>query len=265
MAKLYNRAGVVTTTAGTGTITLGSAIASGTSINSASFRDFASAGVANSDTVSYLILDSNGAWEYGTGTYTSAGTTLSRTLGASSTGSLLNLSGSAQVFVTARSEDLLSASETQTANKVLAGPTSGGAAVPAFRSLVMADLPSLSQISATLGANVTLNNTASFFDGPSIAQGSTGTWFVSGTVSLQDSSAAARFDAKLWDGTTIVATATNTSGGASFVAAIALSGFITSPAGNLRISVKDASSTNGSIMAVSGGIGGSNISAFRIA
>jgi hypothetical protein len=107
MAKLYNRAGVATATTGAGTVTLGSAIAAGTAINACGFQTFAGAGAANGETVSYLILDANGSWEYGTGTYTAAGTTLSRTLGASSTGSLLNLSGSAQVFITARKEDIL--------------------------------------------------------------------------------------------------------------------------------------------------------------
>src|ERR1700736_2100206 len=106
MAKLYNRAGMSTATTGTGQITLGSVIAAGTAINSCGFNAFASAGAADGDTVSYLILDSNGAWEYGTGAYTASGTKLSRTLGASSTGSLLNLSGSAQVFITARAEDV---------------------------------------------------------------------------------------------------------------------------------------------------------------
>jgi hypothetical protein len=103
--RLWNRAGVTTATTGTGTVTLGSALASGTSINLCSFQTFANAGVPNATVVRYLILDSNGAWEYGTGTYTTAGTTLSRTLGASSTGSLLSLSGSAQVFITAIAED----------------------------------------------------------------------------------------------------------------------------------------------------------------
>jgi hypothetical protein len=109
MAKLYNRAGMSTATTGTGTMTLGAAIAAGAFINACGFRSFAGAGVADGDVVSYLILDADGAWEYGTGTYTAAGTTLTRTLGASSTGSLLNLSGSAQVFISPRKEDLLNA------------------------------------------------------------------------------------------------------------------------------------------------------------
>jgi len=89
---------MTTATTGTGTITLGSAVSK--------YRTFADAGAQNGDLVRYVIEDGT-AWEYGTGTYTSSGTTLSRTLGASSTGSLLNLSGSAEVFITPLAEDLL--------------------------------------------------------------------------------------------------------------------------------------------------------------
>lgn len=89
--KLANRARMTTATSGTGTITLGLAVAG--------YADFATAGIANGDVVAYCIEDGS-AWEIGSGTYTSAGTTLSRTLIASSTGSLLSLSGSAQVFLT---------------------------------------------------------------------------------------------------------------------------------------------------------------------
>lgn len=92
MAKVYNRARMSTATTGTGTITLGSAITG--------YQDFATAGATNGDVLHYTIEDGN-AWEIGTGTYTSSGTTLSRSLVQSSTGSLLNLSGNAQVFIAA--------------------------------------------------------------------------------------------------------------------------------------------------------------------
>jgi hypothetical protein len=126
---LKNRAGVATATTGAGTVTLGSALAAATAINAASWRTFANAGVANGDTVRYLILDNNGAWETGTGVYTTAGTTLTRTLLASSTGSLLSLSGSAQVFIAAVAEDILPFDGTLgTTTKLKTGTTPASAA-----------------------------------------------------------------------------------------------------------------------------------------
>jgi hypothetical protein len=108
MALIYNRAGMSSTTGGTGSLTLAAAIAAGTAINSCSYDTFANAGVANNEVVAYLILDSNGAWEYGTGIYTTAGPALStRTVERSSAGTTaITCSASVQVFVTARKKDL---------------------------------------------------------------------------------------------------------------------------------------------------------------
>jgi hypothetical protein len=125
---------------------------------------------------------------------------------------------------------------------------------------------SASPITSSLGADVLMNNTANYFDGPSIAQGSTGTWFVSGTVTMVDTAGVAAFIAKLWDGTTVIASGRITSTGAGNPAPISLSGYIASPAGNLRISCRDSASTSGKIVYDnSGNAKDSTITAFRIA
>jgi hypothetical protein len=99
MANLFTRAGMATSTSGTGTVTLGAALGA-VPLNLAPYQSFAGAGVADQTIVSYLILDANNAWEIGTGTYTASGTTLSRTVKFSSnSNNALSLSGSAQVFI----------------------------------------------------------------------------------------------------------------------------------------------------------------------
>ena len=121
-------------------------------------------------------------------------------------------------------------------------------------------------IHASLGADVALNNTANYFDGPSIAQGTTGTWFVSGTVTMADTAGAGQFYAKLWDGTTVIASGSMASLNSSNAAVIALSGYIVTPAANLKISCRQPNATTGNIkFNFTGNSKDSTISAFRIA
>jgi hypothetical protein len=106
MALTFDRVGMSTSTVGAGTLTLGAALGN-VSPNLAAFLSFAGAGVANGQTVSYLILDSNNGWEVGIGIYTSSGTTLTRTVFYSSnSNNAISLSGNAQVFITEIAEDV---------------------------------------------------------------------------------------------------------------------------------------------------------------
>ena len=94
-----DRVKVTTATTGTGTLTLGSAVAG--------FQAF-SAVLSNADTTYYAIFESStGAWEVGLGTYASPANTLARTtiLESSNAGSAINLTaGAADVFITQPAE-----------------------------------------------------------------------------------------------------------------------------------------------------------------
>ena len=82
-----------TTTTGTGTVTLLGA--------ATGFQSFSAIGDANS-TYYTIVAQTGTEWEVGVGTYTSSGTTLSRTtvLSSSNSGSLVNFSaGTKDVFV----------------------------------------------------------------------------------------------------------------------------------------------------------------------
>lgn len=124
----------------------------------------------------------------------------------------------------------------------------------------------LSKLTASLGADVTLNNTGTYFDGPSVAQGTTGTWMAFGIVTLIDTAGVAAFDCKLWDGTTVIASGRTVNFSAGAVVSLSLAGYLASPAGNIRISCKDLTSTSGAIKFNStGNSKDSTVSVVRIA
>lgn len=89
--RLFSLARMSTATTGTGTITLGSAVSG--------FLSFSAAGVSDGDIVGYGIRDGSNS-EVGYGTYTSSGTTLTRTvIKSTNSDSAISLSGAAQVFI----------------------------------------------------------------------------------------------------------------------------------------------------------------------
>jgi hypothetical protein len=81
----------VTTTTGTGTVTLAGAVTG--------FQDFSAIGDGNT---CYYAITSGNDWEVGLGTYTASGTTLSRdtVLESSNSGSKITLADTSNVFVT---------------------------------------------------------------------------------------------------------------------------------------------------------------------
>lgn len=104
MGQLFNRVyQTVASAPGTGAATLGSAVSG--------YQTFAAAGATNGALVSYLLQDGT-SWEYGLGTYSTTGPTLTRTtiLGSSNSGSAISASSSATVMCAPLASDIVGAS-----------------------------------------------------------------------------------------------------------------------------------------------------------
>lgn len=119
-----------------------------------------------------------------------------------------------------------------------------------------------------LAANVPITDSTNYFDGPSVNQGNVGTWFASGTISFYDTTVSnCLFQFRLWDGVTIIASTQCSFNTLALPVGISLSGIITNPAGNIRISARNGSSTSSFILSAGAGAGNTaaTLSAMRIA
>lgn len=95
----------------------------------------------------------------------------------------------------------------------------------------------LSTVTNSLAGDVAMNITGTYFTGPTVAQGTSGTWFASGTVTMTMVTGTDNLFCKLWDGTTVASS--GAAGGGTEPNgryAVSLSGAFTSPVGNIRIS-----------------------------
>lgn len=116
----------------------------------------------------------------------------------------------------------------------------------------------------SLGADVALNNTANYFDGPTVAQGPAGVWFASGAVTLNTNVGSNTY-CKLWDGTTVAASTAIFQGGSNEYYNAALTGIFINPAGNIRISCRNLTTTAATIsFNISGNSKDSTIAVMRI-
>lgn len=122
-----------------------------------------------------------------------------------------------------------------------------------------------SALTNSLNIDIALTTTA-YIDGPMVAQGSVGTWFASGTVTVTNDTGGSVISAKLWDGTAVIASTEQitVSSGIAQVS-LSLSGMLASPVGNLRISVSCSTSTGNIVFNATGNSKDSTITAYRVA
>lgn len=118
----------------------------------------------------YYVIAHQSANEFEVGTGTVSGSTLTRTsvqISSNANAAVSFSAGTKDVFCATPALNLRPLTTTQTANQVFAGPTSGSAALAAFRALVAADLPAPSnaacngRLTLTSGTPVTTADVAS--------------------------------------------------------------------------------------------------------
>lgn len=106
---------------------------------------------------------------------------------------------------------------------------------------------------------------AVYTDGPSVSQGSSGIWLAIGTITVANGATAGSVNVKLWDGTTVIASGeATTSPAAGEIGTLSLSGVISSPAGNIKMSAFGLQANNVMQFNASGNSKDSTLTVIRI-
>ena len=122
----------------------------------------------------------------------------------------------------------------------------------------------MSPLNGALGSIVTLNTT-NFIDVACVAQGTNGTFFAVGVVTIQGGNSTATIGAKLWDGNNVIATTGVTTSSTGNSIMMSLQGFISNPTGNIRLSVRDNGPSNSNVVFNQTGAGkDTTVTAIRI-
>lgn len=260
MASLFNLVAMTVSSAfGTSaTIPLGSAA----TISGVTYLSFALSGASGGTSVDYSILDTGNS-EIGTATYTSSNVTLTSRTPTKSTngGAAIAATSAAVILCSPRAETLGTVQSVGTGNSSQTGLTGGPITISGSLAV------SLTNVTNSLTGNVAVSSVAAtYVDGPSANAGSTGVWYASGQVTVNQTAAAGNFNAKLWDGTTIIDSGRIATGAANFRGVIPLCGIITNPSSNIKISVNspDIITTGVVEFNASGSSKDSTVTAFRI-
>lgn len=151
---------------------------------------------------------------------------------------------------------------TGTVTQVVCGTGLSGGTITASGTCAV----NLSYLTNSIASDIAIS-TSSFTDGPSVAQGTSGTWYASGTVTITATAGSSIPFCKLWDGSTVAASSSfnGNAVGINGRLSISLSGVLSSPAGNIRISCQEVNAATSGFRNSSTGIGkDTTITVFRI-
>lgn len=233
----------------------------------AGYQSPTAAGAVTTTVYEVFAIDTSNNWEISRGACTiTAGvptfartTVLSNSLGTgtasgqSGAGTKISFAAAPQVAVVAIKESLISIEEANsfTSAQQAQARTNIGAA------------PATNFLTNSLVSDVSLTSASTFFTGPTVAQGTIGTFFASGTVTYNDAATAA-IKAILWDGTTVFASTEIICLSTQTVTDISVSGALTNPVANIRISLSSSTTTGVMKANLSGEGKDSTLTVFKI-